>query len=52
MRTGWFEETKNGRCRWYWFDDSGAMATGWAEIKGQWEYFDGSGVWQYTWDGN
>ena len=52
MRTGWYEETKNGRSRWYWFDENGAMATGWAEIHGTWEFFDGSGVWQYTWDGN
>ena len=59
MKTGWFED-KQAEARqsadarhavWYWFDDSGAMATGWKEIEGQWELFDESGVWQYTWTG-
>ena len=36
----------------YWFDDSGAMATGWKEINDQWEMFADSGAWLYTWQGN
>ena len=36
----------------YSMNDSGAMATGWGEIDGQWEMFDNGGVWLYTWDGN
>ena len=37
---------------WYWFDDSGRMATGWTEIDGKMERFDDSGLWLYTWQGN
>ena len=29
---------------WYWFDDSGAMATGWRQVGGAWYYFSGSGA--------
>ena len=53
MATGWYEDKDiYGNSTWYWFDDSGEMATGWKEIKGQWEMFADSGAWLYTWDGN
>lgn len=29
---------------WYWFDDSGSMATGWRQVGGAWYYFSGSGA--------
>ena len=59
MVTGWFEDTDaenalpegQRRALWYWFDKSGVMAIGWKEIGGQWEMFDDSGLWLYTWDG-
>ena len=59
MVTGWFEDKEaenklpvnQRKPLWYWFDDNGQMATGWKEIDGQWEMFDDSGVWLYTWDG-
>ena len=60
MATGWFEdkEAENNlpadqkRTIWYWFDNNGQMATGWKEISGQWELFDDSGEWLYTWQAN
>ena len=45
---GWVQDGGN----YYYFLGSGAMATGWQEIDGQWEMFGDDGVWQYTWDGN
>ncbi len=59
MTTGWFEDkeaeanlpAEKKHALWYWFDQSGAMAIGWKEINGQWELFDDSGKWLYTWDG-
>ena len=53
MITGWYEDkTSNDSSVWYWFDNNGAMATGWKQINGQWEMFADSGAWLYTWDGN
>ena len=60
MVTGWFEDKEaenklpanQRKALWYWFDNNGQMASGWKEINGQWEMFDNSGVWLYTWDGN
>ena len=56
MITGWYqdkesENAQGGGNLWYWFDQDGTMAKGWKEIGGQWEFFAGNGVWQYTWDG-
>ena len=53
MVTGWYDiKPVYGDSTWYWFDENGVMATGWKEINGQWEMFNNSGVWLYTWDGN
>ena len=30
---------------WYYFKDSGRMATGWHKIKGTWYFFASNGVW-------
>ena len=60
MVTGWFEDReaenmlpRNQRKElWYWFDNQGAMASGWKLVNGQWEMFDEtSGLWLYAWDG-
>ena len=60
MATGWFEDKEaenklpanQRKALWYWFDNNGQMATGWKEINSQWEMFDNSGIWLYTWDGD
>ena len=33
----------NYKDAWYWFTDSGSMATGWARINNAWYYFDEEG---------
>lgn len=38
MKTGWHYDARYQR--WFWFDGSGAMATGWREIDGVWYYFN------------
>ena len=60
MATGWFRDRAaekklpkgSEKELWYWAEDSGAIVTGWKEIDGVWQFFDDSGLWQYTWDGN
>ena len=41
---GW-KTIKNadGRTRWYYFDDSGKMLTGWQKVNGSWYYLEESG---------
>lgn len=37
---GWMEiSTGNGDKKWYYFEPSGAMATGWRQLDGKWYYF-------------
>ena len=58
MVKGWFEDKEaeeklpanKKQEMWYWFDNTGVMATGWKEIEGKWQMFDEStGLWLYTW---
>ncbi|CIX25849.1 peptidoglycan recognition protein family protein [Streptococcus pneumoniae] len=54
IETGW---QKNGTGywyvhsdgNWYWFDNSGEMATGWKKIADKWYYFDVEGAMQTGW---
>ncbi|CEX51797.1 lytic amidase (N-acetylmuramoyl-L-alanine amidase) [Streptococcus pneumoniae] len=34
---------------WYWFDNSGEMATGWKKIADKWYYFDVEGAMKTGW---
>ncbi|HGJ2973649.1 TPA: N-acetylmuramoyl-L-alanine amidase LytA, partial [Streptococcus pneumoniae] len=34
---------------WYWFDNSGEMATGWKKIAEKWYYFDVEGAMKTGW---
>ena len=34
---------------WYWFDQSGEMATGWKKIAEKWYYFDVEGAMKTGW---
>ena len=40
---------KHSDGNWYWFDNSGAMATGWKKIADKWYYFDVEGAMKTGW---
>ena len=39
MNTGWFQDVKDDG-RWYYFNDSGIMQTGWLQLNGIWFYLE------------
>ena len=40
---------KHSDGNWYWFDQSGEMATGWKKIAEKWYYFDVEGAMKTGW---
>ncbi|VLM60838.1 autolysin [Streptococcus pneumoniae] len=46
IETGWQKHTDGN---WYWFDNSGEMATGWKKIADKWYYFNEEGAMKTGW---